>query len=160
MDDFLYSVEREFDIPVEVLWDAWIDPVALEAWYHPTDLACVPGSVVSDPVDDGEWAVAVDVPEYGFVAYFYGRYTAVFPHARLEHTMHYTQSAEEFAARDQASEHHLVRIEFDSRGMRSWVKFSQFGVLPDGEAAQAQEGMESYFDSLENFLAATAPSVD
>lgn len=160
MDDFLYSVEREFDIPVEVLWDAWVDPVALEAWYHPTDLACVPGSVVSDPVDDGEWAVAVDVPEYGFVAYFYGRYTAVFPHARLEHTMHYTQSAEEFAARDQSSEHHLVRIEFDSRGMRSWVKFSQFGVLPDGEAAQAQEGMESYFDSLESFLSSTAPSVD
>lgn len=160
MDNFLYSVEREFDIPVEVLWDAWVDPVALEAWYHPTDLACVPGSVVSDPVDDGEWAVAVDVPEYGFVAYFYGRYTAVFPHARLEHTMHYTQSAEEFDARDLSSEHHLVRIEFDSRGMRSWVKFSQFGELPEGEAARAQEGMESYFDSLENFLSATAPSVD
>ena len=157
MGDFLYSVEREFDIPVEVLWDAWVDPVALEAWYHPTDLACVPGSVVSDPVDDGEWAVAVDVPEYGFVAYFYGRYTAVFPYARLEHTMHYTQSADEFAARDQSSEHHLVRIEFDSRGMRSWVKFSQFGVLPDGEAAQAQKGMESYFDSLGNFLASTSP---
>jgi uncharacterized protein YndB with AHSA1/START domain len=160
MDDFLYSVEREFDIPVEVLWDAWVDPVALEAWYHPTALACAPGSVVSDPVDDGEWAVAVDVPEYGFVAHFYGRYTAVFPHARLEHTMHYTQSAEEFAARDLTSEHHLVRIEFDSRGMRSWVKFSQFGVLPEGEAARSQEGMESYFDSLENYLSTTAPSVD
>lgn len=152
MSDFLYSVEREFDIPVEVLWDAWVDPVALEAWYHPTDLACVPGSVVSDPVDDGEWAVAVDVPEYGFVAYFYGRYTAVFPHARLEHTMHYTQSAEEFAARDHSSEHHLVRIEFDSRGMRSWVKFSQFGEMPESDAVRAQEGMESYFDSLERFL--------
>ncbi len=160
MDDFLYSVEREFDIPVEVLWDAWVDPVALEAWYHPTDLACVPGSVVSEPVDDGQWAVAVDVPEYGFVAYFYGRYTAVFPHARLEHTMHYTQSAEEFAERDESGEYHLVRIEFDNRGMRSWVKFSQFGELPDGEAARAQEGMESYFDSLERFLSTTAPSID
>jgi uncharacterized protein YndB with AHSA1/START domain len=152
MDDFLYSVEREFDLPVEVLWDAWVDASALEQWYHPTDLSCVPGSVTSDSVDGGAWSVAVDVPEYGFVAYFYGTYTAVVPHARIDHTMHYTQSREEFDARDESSEHHLIRVEFDSRGMRSWVKFSQFGALPEGEAAQAQEGMESYFDSLERFL--------
>jgi len=152
MDDFLYSVEREFDIPVEVLWDAWIDAQALEQWYHPTDLACVPGSVTSDAVDGGAWSVAVDVPEYGFVAYFYGTYAAVVPQARIDHTMHYTQSREEFDARDMSTAHHLIRIEFDSRGMRSWVKFSQFGDLPEGEAARAQEGMESYFDSLERFL--------
>lgn len=159
MNDFLYSVEREFDIPVEVLWDAWIDQDALQVWYHPTDLVCVPGSVVSDPIDGGPWAVAVDVPEYGFVAYFYGRYTAVVPHKRIDHTLHYTQSSEEFAERDESTDHHLVRIEFDNRGMRSWVKFSQFGSMPEGEAVQAQEGMESYFDSLEKFLAAGAPSV-
>jgi hypothetical protein len=44
-------------------------------------------------------------------------------------------------------------IEFDSRGMYSWVKFSQYGELPEGQAVQAQAGMESYFDSLESFLA-------
>lgn len=160
MDDFLYSVEREFDIPVEVLWDAWVDPVALEAWYHPKDLACVPGSVQSEPIDGGTWAVAVDVPDYGFVAYFYGEYTAVVPHARIDHTMHYTQSADEFAQRDPSTDNHLIRIEFDNRGMRSWVKFSQFGVLPEAEAVRAQEGMESYFDSLEQFLAAGAPTIE
>jgi len=152
VDNFLYSVEREFDIPVEVLWDAWTDPVALEAWYHPAELACVPGSVVSEPIDGGPWAVGVDVPDYGFVAYFYGRYTAVVPHARIDHTMHYTQSEQEFAARDESTDHHLVRIEFDSRGMRSWVKFTQFGEMPESEALRAQEGMESYFDSLGRFL--------
>lgn len=156
MDNFLYSVEREFDIPVEVLWDAWTDPIALEAWYHPAELACVPGSVVSEPIDGGPWAVGVDVPDYGFVAYFYGRYNAVVPHARIDHTMHYTQSEQEFAARDESTDHHLVRIEFDSRGMRSWVKFSQFGDMPESEAVRAQEGMESYFDSLGRFL--TVPS--
>jgi uncharacterized protein YndB with AHSA1/START domain len=156
VDNFLYSVEREFDIPVEVLWDAWTDPIALEAWYHPAELACVPGSVVSEPIDGGPWAVGVDVPDYGFVAYFYGRYTAVVPHARIDHTMHYTQSEQEFAARDESTDHHLVRIEFDSRGMRSWVKFSQFGDMPESEALRAQEGMESYFDSLGRFL--TVPS--
>jgi hypothetical protein len=32
------------------------------------------------------------------------------------------------------------------------VKFSQFGDLPESEAIQAQAGMESYFDSLGDYL--------
>lgn len=152
MSDFLYSVEREFDIPVEILWAAWTDPVALEAWYHPTDLSVVPGSVESDAVVGGAWSVAVDVPAMDFVAYFYGKYTAVVENARLEHTMAYTQSAEEFAARDESAPHHRVLVEFESRAFRSWVKFSQFGELPAGQAVQAQAGMESYFDSLAAYL--------
>ncbi len=158
MSDFRYSVERQFDLPVEILWDAWIDAEALQAWYHPTGLANVPGSVVSDAVEGGLWTVGVDVPEHGFVAYFYGRYTKVVENLLLEHTMHYTQSAEEFAARDESSPSHRVTIEFDSRGMYSWVKFSQFGELPEGQAVQAQAGMESYFDSLEAYLVADTPS--
>lgn len=104
----------------------------------------------------GEWSVAVDVPEMGFVAYFWGRYTEVVDQERLVHTLSYSQSAEEFALRDPDAPHHRIVIEFDSRGMYSWVKFSQYGELPDGEAVQAQAGMESYFDSLEAFLAAGA----
>lgn len=152
MSELAYAVEREIDVPVEVLWDAWTDPVALEAWYHPTDLACVPGSVVSDPVVGGWWTVGVDVPEHGYVAWFYGRYTEVVDKVRLEHTMHYTQSAEEFAARDESGEHHRIVIEFEERGFRSWVRFSQYGDMPDAMARGAQEGMESYFDSLEAYL--------
>ncbi len=153
MSDFLYSVEREYDIPVEMLWAAWTDPVALEAWYHPVDLSVLPGSVVSDPVVDGLWTVAVDVPEHGIVAYFYGRYTVVVENARIEHTMAYTQSADVFAARDDSAPHHRVLVEFEHRDFRSWVKFSQFGELPEGQAVQAQAGMESYFDSLGAYLA-------
>ena len=49
--------------------------------------------------------------------------------------------------------HHLVVVEFEARDFRSWVKFSQFGELPEGMAVRAQAGMESYFDSLGNYLA-------
>ena len=157
MSDFLYSVEREFDLPVEILWDAWVDATALEAWYHPTDLSVVPGSVTSEPEVGGAWSVAVDVPSEGFVAYFYGKYTEVVEQKLLAHTLCYTQSAQEFAARDESAPHHRIVIDFDSRGMYSWVKFSQYGELPDGEAVRAQAGMESYFDSLAAFLAGTTP---
>ena len=160
MSDFLYSVEREFDLPVEILWDAWTDAAALETWYHPTDLSVVPGTVTSDAVAGGAWSVAVDVPSEGFVAYFWGRYTQVADQRLLEHTLSYSQSVEEFALRDPEAPHHRIVIDFDSRGMRSWVKFSQYGELPAEQAVQAQAGMESYFDSLEDFLASTAPTVD
>ena len=148
----LYSVEREFDIPVEILWAVWTDPEALEVWYHGTEHSVVPGSVTSDSVVGGVWSVAIDVPQFDFVAYFYGKYTAVVEKARLEHTLHYTESAEEFAARDFDTMHHDIRIEFEARDFRSWVKFSQFGDLSESDALQAQAGMESYFDSLEKYL--------
>ncbi len=148
-----YSVEREFDIPLEILWAAWTDPVALEEWYHGVGMTAVPGSMRSDPVVGGEWSVAVDVPEFEFVAYFYGEYTAVVDQARLEHTMFYTQSLDEFNAKDMTAPHHNIRIEFEAKDFRSWVKFSQFGSLPESDALQAQAGMESYFDSLSDYLA-------
>jgi hypothetical protein len=66
--------------------------------------------------------------------------------------LHYTQSEAEFAAKDFESPSHLILLDFECRGDRSWVKFSQFGELPEGQAEQAQAGMESYFDSLSNFL--------
>ncbi len=147
-----YSVEREIDIPVDILWAAWTDPDALAVWYHGVGHSVVPVSVISDPVVGGLWAVGVSVPDEDFVAYFFGKYTAVIENARLEHTLHYTQSAEEFVAMDFTTEFHRILVEFETRDFRSWVKFSQFGDLPEKDAIQAQVGMESYFDSLEHYL--------
>jgi hypothetical protein len=66
--------------------------------------------------------------------------------------LHYTQSKEEFENRNFETESHLIVLDFEDRGNSSWVKFSQFGELPEGQAEQAKAGMESYFDSLSNFL--------
>lgn len=149
---FLYSVEREYPVDINILWAAWADPHALEKWYSPTMLSVVPGSVTSEPRVGGAWSVGVDVSQMGFNAYFYGLYTAVVEGQLLEHTMCYTQDADEFALRDLDVPSHLIRIEFEERGSSSWVRFSQFGELPEGQAEQAQAGMESYFDNLGAYL--------
>ena len=154
MSNFLYSVEREYSVPIAELWDAWLNPTKLAVWYCPTDLRVLPGSVVSEPKVDGWWTVGVDVAQFGFVAYFYGKYTEIVEHELIEHTLYYTQSDTEFSERDLTAEHHLIKVDFESRGEKSWVRFSQFGELPNGEAEQAQAGMESYFTNLANFLAA------
>lgn len=95
--------------------------------------------------------MAIDVPQFNFVAYFYGQYQAIETNRQLKHTLHYTQSADEFALRDMSTPSHLIVIDFEDRD-RLLACFSQFGELPEGQADQAQAGMESYFDSLGIFL--------
>jgi uncharacterized protein YndB with AHSA1/START domain len=150
--DFLYAVEREFEAPIDEVWDAWVDPEKLESWYHPTDLSNVEGLTTSIADIGGEWSIAVSVPAHNFVAYFYGIYLEVDFHQKLEHTMLYTESLEQFQLKDLNQDFHKVLVEFQEDGRKTWVKFSQFGELPEGQADQAKAGMESYFDSLANFL--------
>ena len=152
MSNFLYSVEREYGVPIDALWNAWADPEALAVWYCPTDLNVLPGSVVNEPVVGGLWTVGVEVKEHNFVAYFYGQYTAVEQNKKLVHTMHYVENADAFAERDMTTPAHEVVVEFEDRGGAAWVKFSQFGELPEGHAPRAQAGMESYFDNLGKYL--------
>ena len=149
---FLYSVEREFPVSIERLWRAWTQASELEAWYFPTDLSSTKGATRSEVEIGGLWACGVEVPEHNFTAYFFGKYTSIVPNQLLEHTLHYTTSAEEFAAKDFSSESHLIRIEFEDRGASSWSKFSQFGELPEGQAEMAQAGMNSYLESLARHL--------
>ena len=40
----------------------------------------------------------------------------------------------------------------DSRDGGTWVRFAQYGDMPAEQAAMAQAGMESYFDSLGKHL--------
>ena len=150
---FLYSVEREYPVAIMKLWKAWTDASDLECWYFPTDLGPSKGATVSELTIGGLWTCGVEVPELGFTAYFFGKYTKIEKHQLLEHTLHYTTSPEEFAAKNFSTESHLIRIEFEDRGFTSWSKFSQFGELPEGQAEMAQAGMTSYFESLAQFLA-------
>ena len=152
MEDLAYSVERGYPVDVKRLWQAWTQSDALQAWYAPTDLAVVPGSVVSEAVDGGRWAVAVDATAYGHIAYFWGRYTEVLAQRRLTHTLSYSQDHGEFVARDDDAPHHVIVIDIEPRDDGAWVRFAQYGDMPADQAAMAQAGMESYFDSLGRFL--------
>ena len=149
---FLYSVEREYPVGIDRMWRAWTTTSKLETWYHGTEYSCVKGATTSELRVGGLWTVAIDVPQFNFVAYFYGQYQSVETNRQLKHTLHYTQSVDEFVLRDMSTPSHLIVIDFADRGSSSWARFSQFGELPEGDAEQAQAGMESYFDSLGNFL--------
>ena len=146
--DLAYSVERAFPVDGDRMWQAWTDASELEQWYAPTELSVVPGSVVSEAVEGGRWAVAVDASAYGHIAYFWGRYTEVVPGARLVHGLSYSQDEADFLARDDDAPRHDIVIDMEPRDGGTWVRFAQYGEMPAEQAAMAQAGMESYFDSL------------
>ena len=132
--------------------DRFLDVTSGFAGLRSTPLPSAPGFHLLVATREVEFDSAKRSTAFEGLCPMCGRYTAVAPNARLDHTLAYSQSAEEFAARDDDAPHHLVRIEFENRGFRSWVKFSQFGDLPEAEALRARAGMESYFDSLAAYL--------
>jgi uncharacterized protein YndB with AHSA1/START domain len=151
--NFLYSVEREYETNMETMWQAWTSAEALESWYFPAGLSSVPGSYVSQASVGGTWAAAVDVAAYGFVAYFWGTYSVVEAHKKLVHSMSYSQDKAEFDAKPADVPAHRVEIDFEIRASKVWVRYSQFGEMPAEQIEATQAGMSSYFDSLGDYLA-------
>ena len=152
-DSELYFVEREYAASIDELWSAWTSTEKLEQWYSPTDLSVVPGSVVTENNVGGRWAVAVDVSAHGFNAYFWGRFSVFEPNNKLVHTLCYSQDETEFLARDDNAPAHTIVIGFEDRDGKSWCKFTQFGEMPEEQAEMSRQGMLSYFENLEKFLA-------
>lgn len=152
--DHLYSVDREFNVSIDKLWHAWTDASALEAWHHPVGMSCVTGATESDMKIGGLWSYAVQVPGRESISYFFGKYTSVAVNSGFEHSMHYTESRDEFALKDFNTPAHRISVDFESRGEKSWAKFSQFGQAPEAQVAMMAKGIESYFESLEEFLKA------
>lgn len=148
----LYFVEREYPVSLATLWNAWVKADQLQQWYSPQVLEVVPDSATSEAFVGGTWAIAIDVSVNGFNAYFWGKYTEVKFQEKLVHTMFYSQDELEFNLRGDDQLHHVVEIDFEARGNKSWVRFSQFGSMDAEEAEAAKDGMESYFNNLGKYL--------
>ena len=66
--------------------------------------------------------------------------------------MCYSQDELEFALRQPQPESHRIDVEFSQLPSGCLVRFSQFGQMDENESEAAREGMESYFDNLEQHL--------
>jgi uncharacterized protein YndB with AHSA1/START domain len=148
----LYFVERKFQFPVERLWQAWTRSAELEKWYSPVFLSVIPGSATSELEVGGTWAIAVDVSENGFNAYFWGKYSQVETNLKLVHDLNYSQDELEFVLREPKADAHRIEVDFTQGESVTTVRFSQFGEMAQDQAEASREGMESYFDNLEAYL--------
>mgnify|MGYP006268425067 CR=1 FL=1 len=153
MTRILYTVEREFNVPVDRLFAAWAEADQLAAWYGPVGFSSPRDSVTMDPNLGGRWSATVVVPIDGSKHHFFGEILEITINEKMIYSMLYTNDDAEFALRDLSGPAHRVELFFEARGDKSWMSFTQIGDLPEGQDERAKEGMESYFDSLETFLA-------
>jgi uncharacterized protein YndB with AHSA1/START domain len=145
-------VRRELDASPEAVWHAFTNPDALSAWYHPVGFSTPRASVVSETFVGGKWSASVVVPVDGSEHHFFGRYRLVDAPNLLEYSMYYAEGDGIADAKEDGPAGNVwVVIERQASG--SQVTYLGTALLPAGEGKAAQAGMESYFDSLAEYLA-------
>ncbi len=142
-------VRREFAASPEEVWQAFTDADALSAWYHPVGFSTPRDRVHVDAVVGGRWAAAVVVPMDGSLHRFQGAYRRVEQPHVLEYSMYYGAGE---APIDEDGPSHTVVVVIEANGGGSRVTYLEYGLLPVGQSALAQQGMKSYFDSLGAYL--------
>lgn len=90
---FDVSVQREFDAPIERVWDAWTTPDGLRAWWGPTGFSCPHAEADIRP--GGRIFVTMRAPAEWGGADYHNRWdiTEVEPPRRLRYVMRFADAA-------------------------------------------------------------------
>lgn len=91
-ETFDVIVEREFDVPVERLWNSWADPDEVKKWWGPRGFTCPIANV--DLREGGRTFVAMQAPEEfgGGLMYNAWDFTEVVPPSRLAYVIRFTDA--------------------------------------------------------------------
>jgi uncharacterized protein YndB with AHSA1/START domain len=86
-------VQREFNAPIERVWDAWTTPEGLRAWWGPTGFSCPRAE--ADVRPGGRILVTMRAPAEWGGADYHNRWdiTAVEPPRRLSYVMRFADAA-------------------------------------------------------------------
>ncbi len=50
MNDFKLTVEKTFDVPADMVYDAWLDPEMVKQFMKPADIVSVPNPIINPKV--------------------------------------------------------------------------------------------------------------
>jgi uncharacterized protein YndB with AHSA1/START domain len=153
MDATSYTVIREIPFSAEKIYQAWTDEQQIPQWYGPVGMNTKEGSVSSDARVGGNWSATVVDPQGG-QHQFTGEYHEVVPNQKLVYTLDYSNPDMPNMPKYPDGVHEVVTLTIEDKGASSVLTFTQNGFLPAAQIPYAQAGMESYFDSLVNFLSA------
>ncbi|WP_018351161.1 SRPBCC family protein [Longispora albida] len=135
MTEYAYTLTRTFDVPAQVVWEAWTTPHQYEQW-----ASAVPGSVTMDVREGGAWQATMLIPDAGPFP-MSGSYREVVPGERLTLTMDIPGAAPAAMT--------LTLSEVDGR---AHATVSQVLATAE-ERDMAEEGSGMLMDGLAAFLA-------
>ena len=136
-------IKRVYDAPLEVVWDAWADPVQAKAWWGPRGFTAP--VVELDERPGGKWRAKMIGPD-GKEMGQHGVYREIVPRKRIVYTFIW----------DEEPDHELlVTVDFAARGNKTEISFQQTGFRSDEEREGHKGGWNEAFDRLAEFLTDT-----
>jgi uncharacterized protein YndB with AHSA1/START domain len=142
-------IERNFDAPVDLVWQMWVVPEYFAAWYGPTG-ATIPVAKMDVRVGGKRLIrMEMDMPSGPQQMWFAGEFIEVVEHERLVYTEWISDENGAPAPADPPEGHPgvtEVRIEFTDAGGRTRMVMTHVGVPPDSPGAT---GWQMAFEKLE-----------
>ncbi|MCG8491526.1 MAG: SRPBCC domain-containing protein [Sneathiellales bacterium] len=138
------EIIREFDAPVEMVFEAWTDVNALRSWMGPTGRSCP--NAEANPVVEGAYSFPM-VAENGAVDTVVGHYTTIDPPYRLAFSWSWMQE-------DGTIGHPMhVTLHFEEiEGNRTRMKLLHINLATPEARTNHNSGWVGCFDCLDGYL--------
>jgi uncharacterized protein YndB with AHSA1/START domain len=140
-------IEREFDAPRHLVWQAWTTPELVKRWWNARR-----GEVTVCEIDlsvGGRWRYAMVTTEGGLEVGFHGEYREIVPHERLVSTEVF-EGLPDLGVPGGESLNTLTLTERDGRTLLTTVVQHRSKADRDGHIESGMEGgMQDALDLLE-----------
>jgi uncharacterized protein YndB with AHSA1/START domain len=141
MADRIAVVQRLLPAPPPVVYDEWLDPLALTDWMCPRPARCV--KVEAQPWVGGR--LRIDVEDSGVEFFIIGQYLILERPSRLSFTWHCSTWADAGAVS-------VVTVALEPHGDDATLMTIEHTLLPSDLADQHQRGWEAIAEQLDTEL--------
>jgi uncharacterized protein YndB with AHSA1/START domain len=145
METTALSAEKDFKVPVEELYKAWITPEDLKQWWKPSENHLA--TVELDVQEGGKFKYEFKGKDDKTTLVITGDYQEVKENEKLVYSWNWDVPADVV----QPSEH-VLNIQFSSEGEGSRIKVVQENFQDDESINPHQEGWEKALNDLQAYL--------
>lgn len=139
------SAEKDFSVPVEQLYKAWITPEDLKQWWHPSDNKLK--TVELDIREGGALKYEFEGPDGNISVVITGEYKEAKPNEKLVYTWNWQVTGSSLKQSD-----HQLSITFQPAGQGSKISVVQENLQSDESITPHREGWEKALDDLFSYL--------
>jgi len=139
-------IEREFDAPKELVWQAFTTPELVRRWWHAGRGEMTVAEIDLRP--GGRWRYAMVVTNGGFEVAFHGEYREVVPHDRIVSTEVFEGAPEAGAA--------VNTLTLEERGGRTMLTILVEHASKAARDMHIESGMEDGLQDALDLLEQTA----
>ncbi|QJD97151.1 SRPBCC domain-containing protein [Mucilaginibacter robiniae] len=139
------GAEKDFAVPVEKLYQAWITPEDLKQWWKPSENHLT--TVNLDVREGGKFKYEFEGKDHQIALAITGDYKEVKPNEKLMYSWNWDIPTDTIKPSD-----HELTIEFVANGDGSKIKVTQKNFQDDESITPHQEGWDKALNDLQAYL--------